>query len=308
MLQRGNVLGKTRIADAVKSGKVLVSDGAWGTFLQKKGLKPGECPELWCTEHSNDVLDIAKSYIAAGADMIESDSFGGSCFKLEHYKLAGRTSELNEAAAKISKKAAGEKAWVIASIGPTGKMLAMGDVTEDELYNAFKEQAIALEKGGADALCIETMSDATEACLAVKAAKENTKLEVICTFTFEKTLQGTYRTMMGLSPEDAAVAAVKAGADIIGPNCGNGIARMIDIVKAMRAVDKKTPILVHANAGLPTNVDGKDIFPETPADMAARVPALIEAGANIIGGCCGTTPEHISAIKKAVDAYQAKKK
>ena len=301
-------MGRTRIADEVKNGKVLVSDGAWGTFLYKKGLQPGQCPELWCAERPNDVLDIAKSYVAAGADMIESDSFGGSSFKLEHYQLAGRASELNEAAARISRSAAGNKAWVIASIGPTGKMLAMGDVTEEELYAAFKEQAMALEKGGADAICVETMSDATEAALAVKAAKQNTKLEVICTFTFEKTLQGEYRTMMGLSPEDAAAAAVAAGADIIGPNCGNGIARMVDIVKAMRKVDAKTPILVHANAGLPTNVDGKDVFPETPADMAALVPALIEAGANVIGGCCGTTPDHISAIKKAVDAYQAKKR
>lgn len=300
-------MGKMRIAEAVKNGHVLVSDGAWGTFLQRKGLKPGECPELWCTEHPKDVLDIAKSYIAAGADMIESDSFGGSSFKLAYYQLDGKVSELNEAAARISREAAGDKAWVIASIGPTGKMLAMGDVTEEELYEAFKAQAIALEKGGADAVCVETMSDAMEACLAVKAAKEHTKLEVICTFTFEKTQQGYYRTMMGLSPEDAAKAAVEAGADVIGPNCGNGMERMIDIVKAMRSVDPKTPILVHANAGLPTNIDGKDVFPETPADMAALVPRLIEAGANIIGGCCGTTPEHISAIKKAVDAYQAKK-
>ncbi len=289
-----------RIADAVKNGKVLFSDGAWGTFLQKKGLKPGECPELWCVERPDDVFDVAKNYVDAGADMVETDSFGGTSYKLEHYKLQNRVSEINEAAAAISRKAAGDKAWVIASVGPTGKLLVMGDVTEKDLYNAFKEQVVAFEKGGANAVCIETMSDIDEAVAAIKATKENTKLEVICTFTFEKTIQGGYRTMMGVTPEAAAQACIKAGADIIGTNCGNGIERMIEIVREMRAVAPNTPILVHANAGLPKNVDGADVFPETPEDMAAQVCKLVAAGANIIGGCCGTTPAHISAMKKAV--------
>jgi 5-methyltetrahydrofolate--homocysteine methyltransferase len=159
-----------------------------------------------------------------------------------------------------------------------------------------------MAKGGADAICIETMSDIEEAALAVKAVKENTSCEAIATFTFARTVNGDYRTMMGVSPEQAAEAMLEAGADIIGTNCGNGIERMIEIVKAMRTVAPKTPILVHANAGLPKNVNGVDTFPETPEMMAAQVHGLVAAGANIIGGCCGTTPAHIKAMKEAVKA------
>ncbi|MDH3346108.1 MAG: homocysteine S-methyltransferase family protein [Kiritimatiellaceae bacterium] len=286
-----------KIIEAVKSGRVLISDGAWGTFLQQKGLKPGECPELWNLERPDDVREIAQSYIDAGADMVETNSFGGTRFKLEHYGFEDRVAEISEAAARLSREAAGDK-WVIASIGPTGKMLLMGDVTEEELYEGFKEQAVALEKGGADAICVETMSALDEAGLAVKAVKENTQCEAITTFTFEQTVNGDYRTMMGVSPEQAAEEMIGAGADIIGTNCGNGIERMIEIVKAMRTVAPDTPILVHANAGLPTNVNGVDTFPETPEDMASQVDGLIEAGANIVGGCCGTTPAHIQALKE----------
>jgi len=292
-------MARQKITEALKAGKVLISDGAWGTFLHKKGLKPGERPELWCIDRPADVLDVAKNYIDAGADMIETDSFGGSSFKLAHFKLDGRAAEINEAAAKISRQAAGDNHWVIASIGPTGKMLVTEEVTEDELYEAFKAQAIALEKGGADAACIETMSDLEEACLAIKATKENTKMEAICTFTFELTKKGTYRTMMGVSPEDGAKAAIEAGADIVGTNCGNGLERMIVIVEEMRKATDK-PILVHANAGLPVIVNGKDEFPETPADMAKRAPIVVRAGANILGGCCGSTPAHITAMKEAL--------
>ncbi len=180
-------------------------------------------------------------------------------------------------------------------------MLLMGDVTEEELYESFKQQAMALEAGGADAICIETMMDITEAVPAIKAAKENTSCEVICTFTFDRNAKGEYRTLMGTTPADAARATIEAGVDIIGSNCGNGIERMIDIVKEMRSVDSEIPILVHANAGLPDTVDGVNIFPESPSDMARRIPELIAAGANIIGGCCGTTPEHITAMKAAAN-------
>ena len=292
---------KPSIVAAVRSGRVLVSDGAWGTFLQQKGLPPGECPELWCLTHRAAVLDIAKSYVAAGADLIKTDSFGGTAYKLQHFGLAERLAEINMAAAAISREAAGADRWVIASLGPTGQMTALGDVTEADLYNAFKEQALALAAGGADALCIETMSALDEAAAAVRAARDHTSCEVLCTFTFERTRQGKYRTMMGVAPAEAAQAALAAGAQVIGANCGNGMEHMLEVVKEMRAAAPEAPILVHANAGLPKNVNGVDVFPETPAAMAARVPALVAAGANIIGGCCGTTPAHIAAIRAAVD-------
>lgn len=288
------------ISSKIKQGKILVSDGAWGTFLQQKGLAPGECPELWNIERPDDVLQIAQSYIDAGSDMVETNSFGGSSFKLSSYGLAERAYEINKAAAEISRKAAGPDKHVLGSIGPTGKILMIGEVTAEELYNAFKIQATALETGGADALVIETMSDLEEAKAALRACKENTKCEIICTMTFEKSGENAYHSMMGVTPTQMTAELVEAGANIIGANCGNGVKDMIGIAKEIRSVNNEIPVLIHANAGAPIYKDGKTIFPETPEQMAEFVKTLIDAGANIIGGCCGTTPEHIKQIVKII--------
>jgi len=290
----------SKLINELQKGRVLVSDGAWGTFLQKKGLTPGECPEQWNISRPKDILDIAQSYIEAGADMIETNSFGGNYFKLKGYGLEGQVFGINKAAAEISRKAAGTDHFVLGSVGPTGKLLMMEEVTVDELYECFKSQSQALEAGGVDAIVIETMTDLEEARIAVKAAKENTACDVICTMTFDKIMSGEYRTMMGISPKEMTETLLEAGATIVGANCGNGIADMIGIVKEIRQVNVNIPILIHANAGMPHYCDGETTFPETPADMASRVKEIIDAGANIIGGCCGTTPDHICEVHRIV--------
>jgi len=288
------------ILDKIKQNKILLCDGAWGTLLQAKGMQPGECPELWNITHRAEVKSIAESYLQAGSDIIETNSFGGNRSKLSMYGLEDRVSELSRVAAEISREVAGKGKHVAGSMGPTGKMLLMGDVTEEELFDAFREQAVALEEGGADIIIIETMSAIDEAALAVRAARENTKCTVIITMTFSKDPDG-YRTMMGVSPEEMVVSMKDAGAHVVGSNCGNGIEDMIGIVKAIRAADSEIPVIIQANAGIPQLIDGKTLFRESPEMMASYVPDLIRAGANIIGGCCGTTPEHISSIKRVLE-------
>lgn len=289
-----------KITEILKSKGTLVSDGAWGTFIHQKGLTADECPESWNLSRSDDIYDVALSYVKAGADMILTNSFGGSPFKLAPYGLDDKTYEINKAAAEISKRAAGDDVLVLGSVGPTGKMLMMGDVSEQELFDGFVEQIRGLSDGGADAIIIETMSDMEEARVAVRAAKSVSDKEVVCTFTFSLTPANEYRTMMGTSPVDTVNMLVSEGADIIGANCGNGTAGMIDIVKEIRRVNTEIPVLVHANAGMPELREGVSFFPETPAEMSVQIADLIDAGANIVGGCCGTTPEHISKIVELV--------
>ena len=285
----------------LRQGDVLISDGAMGTFLHAKGLAAGECPESWCISRPEVVKGIAEAYIQAGSDIVETNSFGGTSFKLKPYGLSANVAEFNRAAAALAKAAMGDKGFVAASVGPTGHIVEDegGDTTAEALYAAFTDQVTALAAGGADAICVETMSSLAEAVQAIRAAKDNTSLPVICTFTFEPRAKG-FRTMMGLGPARAAQEASAAGADVVGANCGNGIVNMIEITRQMRAAAPGVPILIHANAGAPVIEDGKTTFKETPEFMASRVKDLVEAGANIIGGCCGTNPDHIRAMARAV--------
>ena len=288
--------------EKLRQGETLVSDGAWGTLLQGMGLQPGEAPETWNLTHPDRIRNVAQQYVDAGSDLVLTNSFGGNRFKLEQWGLSDKTADINRTAARLSREAAGDR-YVLGSIGPTGKMLIMGDVTETEWIEAFGTQARALTEGGAEGVCIETMSALDEALCAIRGVRENTDCIIACTFTFERTKQGEYRTIMGVSPKEMAEAILKAGADIIGTNCGNGMERMVDIVRELREVDRTGPVLVHANAGMPMLHEGKTVFPETPEEMAGRVGALRDAGANIIGGCCGTTPAHIRAIAETLRSF-----
>lgn len=285
-----------KVLDKIAGGRVLVSDGAWGTFLHQKGLKADECPESWNLQRPDDVLEIASSYVEAGADIILTNSFGASPLKLEGYGLEAQTIELNRSAAELSKKAAGDRVLVMGSMGPTGKMVMMGEVSPQEVFKGFMEQAKGLAGGGVDGIVIETMSDPEEAKLAIEAVKKASSLDVGCTFTFSRNQDGVYRTMMGTDVEAYLEMVLAAGADIIGANCGNGTAGMIEIVKVIRALDPDIPVLIHANAGLPIYQDGKTVFPESAGEMSSQIEELVKAGANIVGGCCGTTPEHIRQI------------
>ena len=287
------------LLDTLAEKKVLISDGAWGTMLQAAGLTTADCPEEWNISHPDEVQAVAKAYAQAGSDVILSDTFGGSGCKLKKMGFGDRTVEFNTAGAKNS-LAAG--VIVAGSVGPTGEFIEpLGDMTADEIQAVFAEQIGAMIEAGVQAICVETMSAVEEAAAAVRAAKAiDPNIDVIVTFTFDATPNG-YRTMMGVNPEMAVAAMVEAGADVIGSNCGNGIEAMIEITRAFRAVTD-LPILIHANAGVPELVDGETVFRQSPEDFSAKVPELVAAGANIIGGCCGSTPAHISAMKAAVEA------
>jgi methionine synthase I (cobalamin-dependent) len=278
------------------AGKVTIADGAWGTELDKLGCPAGFCREEWNVTQPDLVGKVAKSYVDAGSKIILTNTFGANRFVLTKHGRADKVAEYNRAGAAISKKAIAGKGHVFASIGPSGKLVLTGEVTEPELFDAFKEQAVALAEGGADALVVETMTDLTEATAAVRAAK-TTGLVVAASLTYDSGKDRTC-TMMGVTPEQAAKALTEAGADIVGCNCGIGIENYIKVAAKLRAVTS-VPIWVKANAGMPEIVDGKVTYRMAPPEFATKAKELIKAGANIVGGCCGTSPDFIRALASA---------
>jgi 5-methyltetrahydrofolate--homocysteine methyltransferase len=289
------------ILERLADGEILFCDGAMGTFLQAKGLEPGECPELWCVDRPADVSDVHQRYREAGSDIVECNSFGGTRYKLSHYGLEDRTAEINRASAALALDVAAGTQHVLGSVGPTGAFLQpYGMETEEAFYEAFKTQVVALEAGGADAVIIETMTAIEEATAAIKAAKENTGLTVVASFTFDPQVDGGFATMMGLRPRQAAEAAIEVGADIISANCGTGPDHMLSVIKQYHEAVPNALLMAMPNAGMPEIENGETVFRETPAQMAEKAPGLVEAGARIIGGCCGTGPEHIAAMRGAV--------
>jgi len=277
--------------------KILVYDGAFGTMLQGKGLlTPGVCPEELCLTHPDDIIDIHRQYVDAGANVIETNSFGASSLKLQEYGLEKKTREINTAAVKLAKQAAKGRAYVAASIGPLPKQLEpLGDLTFDEAFNIYAEQAALLENAGADLLIIETMSDIKEAKAAVIAAKSATKLPVQAQMTFEK---GKW-TVSGTPPEVAAVVLGACGADIIGANCSSGPEELLETLRTIGLYFDGF-ISVLPNAGLPELVNGKTVYRATPEYMADYALKFAKLGVNLVGGCCGTNPGHIRAIAKAL--------
>jgi len=285
------------IEDLIKRAPAVI-DGAWGTQLQSKGLPIGACPDEWNLSNPDKVKEVAAAYVSAGSHIILTNTFGANRLTLGRHGLVDRAVEINNAGVAASLFAvAGTGVKVFGSIGPTGVMLAMGESTPEELRAVFTEQAIALAQAGAHGIVVETMSDIDEATIAVKAAVA-TGLPVVASMVYGagKALD---RTIMGVTPEMAAAALEEAGADVIGSNCGQGADTMLVVAQRLKAATK-LPLWIKPNAGLPELIDGADVYRTTPDEWAVQASALVSAGADFIGGCCGTSPDFITALADAL--------
>ena len=280
----------------LQSGQVLLADGAAGTLLQSIDLPPGTAPEVWVLERPEKIRDLYQGYVDAGSELILSCTFGGTRYRLEGHGLQDRVIEVNQLAAELAREVAGDEVFVGGDMGPTGQLLApLGKATPEEMTAAFAEQARGLDQGGADFLLIETMSDLGEAMAAIEGARQASELPIICTFSFDS--HG--RTMMGLKPE---VVARKIGPLVqgVGANCGRDPAEFEGFVQAMRQAAPDAILWAKPNAGLPHLDGGSMVYDGTPEIMAQVALKLRDAGAQVIGGCCGTMPAHVQAMAEAL--------
>ncbi|HYK88563.1 MAG TPA: homocysteine S-methyltransferase family protein [Acidobacteriota bacterium] len=285
------------MAIAIKSittSSCIVSDGGWGTELQKLGLEPGSSPDQWNLTQPEKVARVARSYVEAGSDIILTNTFGANKFMLSRHGLESRLEEINLRGAQISREAAGESALVFGSMGPTGKLLLTGEISEDEVADSYHAQAEALWKGGSDALLIETMSDVGEMKIAARAVREASPLPLVISMTFDSGKE-KMQTMTGVKPEQAVSEMEDAGAWMVGANCGVGPELYVRICRRMRAVTSK-PIWAKANAGIPRATGDSLVYPLDPESFSGFAGELRNAGANVIGGCCGTSPEYIRRL------------
>jgi 5-methyltetrahydrofolate--homocysteine methyltransferase len=291
------------VLDRIIQGEILVCDGATGSLLMDRAREylQGTCPEFINLSHPEIIEDISGLYIKAGADIIETNTFGGSPLKLADYSLDDKTEEINNAAIIAAKSASKNKAYIAASIGPSGRLLKpFGDTEPKEIYDSFYRQIKVIIDTGADMIIIETMTDLNEASLAVEATRNiSSSIPIAVSMTYNSTPRG-YFTIMGISVEVASNKLGDLGVDIIGSNCGNGIENLVLIAKEHKK-HSTLPLLIQANAGIPELREATPVYPESPEFMAENCKELIETGVSIIGGCCGTTPEHINAIRKLVD-------
>ena len=285
-----------QLAALLQKGPVL-TDGAWGTELQKRGLAPGQPPEAWNLTHPDEVLAVGRAYVEAGSRILLTNTFGANRIRLAEAGLADQVQILNRRGVELSRQAAGAGVAVFASIGPTGKLLVAGEVTPEQVRSAFEEQAAALAEAGADGLVVETMTSLEEARLALSAAK-STGLPVVVCMVFDSG-RARDRTLMGETPETVARALEAAGADVLGANCGQGIEGFVDLCRRFRVVTS-LPLWMKLNAGLPEWVDGRPCYTTAPEAFATHALELRAAGADFLGGCCGTNPEFIRALGRAL--------
>jgi 5-methyltetrahydrofolate--homocysteine methyltransferase len=281
-----------------RRGEVVLADGAWGTEFHRRGLMQGNPSDEWNLSHPEMVREVTREYLCAGSRVILTNTFGASRMRLEQHGLADRTREINIAGARIAREVVDGRALVAGDIGPCGRMLALGETTVEELEAAFTEQATTLAEGGVDWIVVESMIDAGEMAAAVRSARAATGLPVVACMSYNRSPRG-FRTMMGDTVEHCVARAEAEGAALIGANCGTGIEDYVPLAPELRRLTQR-PVWIKANAGIPRLEAGRVVFPLGPAEYAAFVPALVAAGVDVIGGCCGTTPETIRAVGRVI--------